>query len=410
MKLVIFFLFLTIPAVLYAQKTNEKDIVPRIFHFSVSPGLSTNGVKPGKFYNVISVNLTTSHSAGFRFMELSGISSFTRFSSTGLCFSGLTNVVGGDAASKIGKDQKEPIPGFHGIQMAGLLNYVAGDVDGAQLSLGFNHSRANFTGIQFGLGNVNYGFILGIQASVLVNVTNYTSGLQASTLLNISKTNLFGFQIGPFNYVKTIYGPKSSTDLGNGIQIGLINISNEMDGWQFGLINVSRRSTKGTQIGLINFFRGNVDGTPIGLLNVGRPYATLRVWTSDLFLTNYGVGLGSKKVQNTLFYSFNPFATRDQPLRAIGYGLDRIYSRSTNKQIEAGVNVTIFKKQDDPVMMFSPKGTLCFHITRGIYWTAGISMNILWHSETSAGWIDDISFKKESSQIWPSFQLGLLTR
>ena len=410
MKLTVFIVVLTMPIVVYAQKKNVKEFLPKTFHFSIAPGLSTNGVNPGNFNNLVSLNLTSSYSAGFRLLEVSGISSFTRFSSSGFCLSGLANVVGGDAPIKNKRDEKEAAPTFHGIQAAGLLNFVTGDVIGAQFSGGVNHSRTNVSGVQVGLANVNHGFILGVQASALLNAANYTSGLQASPLVNISKTNLFGFQIGGLNYVKTIYGPKSNVNLGNGVQIGLINISNEMDGWQFGLINVSRRSTKGTQVGLINFFKGNVEGTPIGLLNIGRPYATLRVWASDLFLSNYGIGLGSKKVQNTLFYSYNPFTNHDQPVRAIGYGLDRIYTRSANRQIEAGVNVTLFKKEADPVLMFSPRGSVCFHINRGIYWNAGITLNALWHNETSAGWIDDISFKTNGCQIWPGFQLGLLTR
>jgi hypothetical protein len=130
-----------------------------------------------------------------------------------------------------------------------------------------------------------------------------------------------------------------------GVQLGLVNMANKMNGFQLGIINYAGRM-QGTQVGLINIFGNGKDaqtrdGTAIGLLNIGSS-VYLSGYASDLFLSNIEIGTGTvkngriasdrteKQVQNALIYSNNPGFLSQRERWAVGYGIKKFYfNRST---------------------------------------------------------------------------------
>ena len=272
----------------------------RIFQFSLFPGISTNGLNSGSFYNKYSINLFGGVSAGNHIVELGGISNVNLQSTTGIQIAGLGNIVGTNAFSNLSVSEQRALTldGFKsnakGIQVAGLLNYVRNNVAGIQLTAGFNVVGDDSKGIQLaGFGNTAGGDSEGLQLASLYNISRSSmAGFQVSALLNYTEGQLSGAQIALVNKAGKIKGGKTTPPTGErGLQFGLLNFSKSLDGWQVGLVNFAK-TFRGKQIGLINFFPkyGSKEimrmGTPIGLLNFGSRGSYLRVHYNEMFPIN----------------------------------------------------------------------------------------------------------------------------
>lgn len=339
----------------------------KTFQLSLFPGISTNGLSSGLYYNRFSINLTSGLSAGNRYFELAGISNSHTRSSTGIQLSGLANIVG--ANSYIHMTYEEQLnwvregdqSDMTGIQLAGLLNFVRNDAKGFQLTGGFNVDYGKAVATQFaGIGNtVNQNF-QGIQIGGLYNyVGQGAGGLQIASLYNQAKNEIVGFQIGSINRSRRLGGKNSvQRTSARGRQIGLINMSKTNDGVQVGLINFAG-AFHGTQIGLINFFKpgpyqgGNGRlGIPIGLLNLGS-FQNHRLYTDELFIVNLQISTGScynctwteSRMpldgnfmiihQNALVYGYNYWDVFDEFQWTIGYGFERLhFNKSSMSQYD----------------------------------------------------------------------------
>jgi len=143
----------------------------RTFNFGISPGLTTNGMHPQKFGNNISINLVSGYSAALKGFEISGISSFNSFSSTGIQISGLVNTTGGNR--KFLKDYSESellnlASNFQGAQFSGIVNIVTGGFLGLQVSGVSNLVlQGNMSGLQLSSSiNFTAGYVEGAQMLV----------------------------------------------------------------------------------------------------------------------------------------------------------------------------------------------------------------------------------------------------
>ena len=116
-----------------------------------------------------------------------------------------------------------------GVQASGIFN-TAHNVTGVQASGIFNTAH-DFSGAQgAGIFNTAQAFT-GLQAAGIVNKAENMRGLQAAGIGNIAE-EFSGFQAsGIFNYA--YYLEKSS------LQVGLVNVANEAEGIQLGLLNIS---------------------------------------------------------------------------------------------------------------------------------------------------------------------------
>ncbi len=304
------------------------------------PGLSTNGIHPGKFDNHFSFNLFTGYGHSTKYLEINGLAGFNTYASSGIHISGLANFLGGNGQAGLTRKQirEQYRQGYEanlsGIQVAGIINYVIKNTFGAQAALGINITGGYLLGSQFS-GLVNYveKFTIGTQVSVLANFSKRSmTGVQLAVLLNTTQGRYAGIQIGAFNHAGVIGNLKGpSPDLGTAWQVGLINTAGNMGGWQMGLLNIGQRVT-GTQIGLVNVFKGGKsmdypDGPAFGLLNFGY-YANPRVYLTELFATNYGWVTGKPfnarvRAASRTVYSYNElvFSTNYQRATDIYWGI-----------------------------------------------------------------------------------------
>jgi hypothetical protein len=167
---------------------------------SFTPGLSSNGRMNAQVVNNFSFNVLGGYSGGVNGAELGGIFNINKKDVQYAQVAGVVNIVGGN---------------MKGVQVAGVHNMVLDSVTGVQVGGVVNFVKGSFTGGQIG-GVINY--------------TNHSvTGLQVAGVGNVSGREMNGVQIGGvFNYAKKL----------NGVQIGLINISDSSDGYSIGLINV----------------------------------------------------------------------------------------------------------------------------------------------------------------------------
>lgn len=167
---------------------------------SFTPGLSSNGRMNAQVVNNFSFNVLGGYSGGVNGAELGGIFNINKKDVQYAQVAGVVNIVGGN---------------MKGVQVAGVHNMVLDSVTGVQVGGVVNFVKGSFTGGQIG-GVINY--------------TNHSvTGLQVAGVGNVSGREMNGVQIGGvFNYAKKL----------NGVQIGLINISDSSNGYSIGLINV----------------------------------------------------------------------------------------------------------------------------------------------------------------------------
>jgi hypothetical protein len=333
----------------------------RTFQFSLFPGISTNGIYSGSYFNRYSLNLFGGLSAGNHILEISPITNVNIKSSTGIHLAGLANIIGANAFINLSMAEEwELIKGDFesngkGIQVAGLLNYVRNHSSGIQLAGALNVVGGDFKGIQIAgignsAGNSTNGFSEGLQMASIYNISRQSiAGFQVSSFFNYTDGQLSGTQLGLINKARNLPGKYSQPTKARGFQIGLFNFSKEMDGTQIGLINFGRASL-GKQFGLINFYkripttRNTRYGTPVGLINMGSVGSVFRFSYNEVFATNieYTTGncLNCSRTQsrmpfddknqiynqNALIVGYDPF----QKSWGFGYGFQKIlYNKSS---------------------------------------------------------------------------------
>jgi len=297
---------LVLPIGVFAQ-TKRIPEYKRFFQVSMFPGISTNGLTSGSFRNTISINLFGGISAGNRVLELGLLTNANMKEVSGIQIAGLANIIGANAFINLtAMEERDMIKeGFEcsnkGIQVAGLLNYVRDNSHTIQATAGLNVVGLNFRGFQLaGIGNSAGGYVGGAQVAGIYNIAHESmAGFQVSTSFNYTSGQLSGLQLALVNKAVKIDGRNSSPRTSaRGMQLGIVNLSREMNGRQVGLINFGG-AMRGNQIGLINFFKKvptkeNLRlGTPIGLLNFGSVGSVKRLYMNDLFLANFEYTTGN---------------------------------------------------------------------------------------------------------------------
>jgi len=329
------------------QAQNQKFV--RLFQFSLTPAISTNGLHPGGFTNYFSLNLTSGYSARNYLIELGVISNLNEEETRGLQFAGISNMTGANLFAglqlrEIDKKKREGAEAnLSGLQFSGLANVVLNNVFGGQATGGVNVSKGALHGFQVsGISNTVGKYAFGLQLAGLYNVAvESMDGVQVASLFNVTQGGLFGVQLAVFNKAGFIEGVNSFiNDKPSGLQLGLINHAKTMNGFQIGLVNISRRM-QGTQVGLINIYNNGKspqtrDGTSIGLVNIGSS-GYVALYATDLFLTNIEISTGTfknhrintdvreKQIQNGLIYSTSPAFLSDNESWAVGYGLKKYF-------------------------------------------------------------------------------------
>lgn len=313
-----------------------KNVSQKAIKLGIAPGISTTGINETTYSHQISINLFSSLSAGNQFLELSTLSNYTLYKTTGFQIAGISNVAGAYPQKlnpkPSAKAEKEPDITFKGIQFAGIINLTGGDMLGIQISGAGNGSKGSLNGSQLTGGiNMVSGYTIGVQIGLLSNITlKSTDGFQLSVIGNYSK-QLSGSQIGLINGTRQLNRliSESGTTRFRSLQIGAVNSAANQAGIQIGLVNIAR-DFSGYQIGLINICKKQ-DGIPIGPLNFSSTGGHARLYASELFLQNYEITSGSHKIQNFLTLSILPVQVKDVS-RLLSYGIGKVfYKKPTNR-------------------------------------------------------------------------------
>lgn len=259
------------------------------------------GVHIGIVYPVSSHGTKALESTNnFSFHLLAGASK----NETGIAFSGLSNVVLGNAS---------------GVLLAGFSNHMYGKPSGAQF--------AGFMNIM-GEGG-------GTQMAGFMNLSKGSTGNQFAGFTNLSKGNGGKFQAAGFlNMAKN-----SGTQLA-----GFMNIAQDVNTQLGGFINIAKK-VKGLQVGFINIAES---GTPIGLVNIVKNgEMAVRVTVDELGSVIAGFRSGGKKIYGVLGVGYNGKTSKSMYAleAAIGAHFDVSEYFRMNTEL-ASTNLDDFKKGD----------------------------------------------------------------
>ena len=129
---------------------------------------------------------------------------------------------------------------------------------------------ASVLGVRLSLPYAKHAGVIGIDAGI-VNDAGYLAGVQIG-LVNLAE-EFHGLQLGVFNYSEGDVLGGAQIGLFNkcdhgvcGLQAGLINFCNKLEGVQIGLINTAER-LEGFQLGLINM-TSSLYGVQLGAANM----------------------------------------------------------------------------------------------------------------------------------------------
>lgn len=182
-----------------------------------------------------------------------------------------------------------------------LLHGRVGAIDGAQIGgvnvIGRSAQPAWLKGFQIGLGaNVVDGTASGVQlAGALNHVSGDVTGAQLALGANIAQGTVRGLQDSfLFNRAGDLHG----------LQLAAVNVAGDVDGVQLGLVNVARR-VRGAAIGLVNI-ADDIDGLPLAPFSVtstGGVHAS--AWGGSSGLGNVGVKLATRRTYTLFFGSYH---------------------------------------------------------------------------------------------------------
>jgi len=106
--------------------------------------------------------------------------------------------------------------------------------------------NVNMTGFDLSLVGMNTGNVTGVAFNAVGIVEGDFTGWQNSWLAAITNGNMQGVQWAA--YTKSGLGS-------TGVQLGLLNMSDDFSGLQLGLVNITEVMRSGLQIGLVNIIK-----------------------------------------------------------------------------------------------------------------------------------------------------------
>lgn len=268
---------------------------------------------------------------------------------------------------------------FKGIQGAVVFNRT-NDFQGGQGSVCVNMGH-DFIGLQGTVGaNIAHDFN-GVQGSVGANIAHDINGIQGAVGLNSAK-NVEGVQAAVVNYATEIN--ESSA------QIGIINIADECNGIQLGILNLSKN----------------------GLLEFGSSFSTDGALKAVL-------NSGQKRLYSVCYLGGTTFTDKTYALAGLGLGT-RLEWKKFNLDCEVLANwfyytdeVEIKIGEDDEVEMeFFPSCRLSvgYAIVKHLRLFAGASASLEYRDNAEAFEKQKKNIKidlKDDVKLYPEFDFGL---
>jgi hypothetical protein len=250
-------------------------------------------------------------------VQISGLVSVTGNDLKGAQVSGLINVTGNTGkAFQIAGGMNISGDHLQGLQASGLFNIVGEQLQGIQATGAFNIVGNELKGLQASAGfNIVGESAIGFQASGLFNIVGENfKGLQAGGLFNIVGENLTGAQIGAINIAPYFT---------HAVQIGIVNVSAEMRGFQLGLVN----------------WNGETHGIPVGFVNVSKKDGHIRWinWGSNLSGLNSGAKFEIGKIYSIVTLGYLNFQKdKGSALSYAGYYGMTVYEDIVSLGVDVG--------------------------------------------------------------------------
>ncbi len=318
----------------------EEDLLYRDVSFCVLPGIGTSGRDAERTISDLSINLTLGRNHGVDGCELGYIGNWNLGNVRGLQIAGSLNLVEGE---------------LDGVQLSSLLNRVWGEARHVQMSGAVNSVGKSFHGVEVaGLVNIVEQDCEYVQIAGLANwVSGEFKGAQCSGTFCMAKT-LEGLQAsGAFNGVRSF----------EGAQVSIVNLAGSGEGAQIGVVNIAKE-IHGTQIGVVNV-ADKVDGAPIGLLNfIRQGRHNLSVWGGSAPAATAGLKLGSDRFYSILAAGYDGESAADKGRRYYGLGIGtHIPSGRSFAEVEfLGFHIDEMHDRDDD------KAHLLTQLRLGIGW------------------------------------------
>lgn len=270
-----------------AQETDSTKTRPVQVSFFYP--LGTNGLDSPTYENHFSFNILSGLNGGVNGAEIGGISNTNTGDVNGLQIAGIANVnmktANGVIISGITNVVKDS---SQAICIAGVSNVVGGSSlnTGLQAAGISNLNNSSFVGGQIGgITNINNGDLQGVQVAGISNVNNGKSiGIQVAGISNITNGDLTGGQIGLINKSKNV----------KGFQLGLINVANDFEyGAPLGLISFVKNGYHAFDVSTSDAIYTNLNFK----MGVDKLYTIYKIGYTEGYGDNYfsyGLGLGSK--------------------------------------------------------------------------------------------------------------------
>ncbi len=368
--------------------------------------MSTNNPNYDYAISAISLNLTVGRTGGVRGFEWGYLANWDKEDVVGLQIAHGINYVEGYA---------------EGLQIAGLLNRIDGDLRYAQVAGGVNSVGGNVEGIQIcAIANIVEKNTTGIQLASGANLTfGSMTGIQWSGIGNFAEVNMEGIQIAAGGNITAGHceGVQASAGFNGaksfrGMQLSVLNVAGDANGGQFGLINIAQ-NVRGVQIGLLNIAE-DVSGAPIGLLSfVKHGRQNLALWGSDTADLNIGIKLGSRYVYSLIAGGPESLENSDRWFLGVGLG---VHIPSGHKFVD--VDLSTFgigengRDDEDLHQLSKARVSLGWQIAPHFALVGGMSLNVFTSnfndgSDFAKGtWYDG---KRDGTwvKVWPGFSLGI---
>lgn len=353
----------------------NKFFVDMPFQGSIVPGLSSQGKMASQMVNTLSMNMVGGYTAGVNGVEIGTVFNIVKQDAKYVQAAGVVNIVGDNVV---------------GVQAAGIHNNVLDSMTGVQAAGISNLTRRSATGIQAsGIYNLAGGKLTGLQMSGMINNSIDTVlGLQAAGIVNMSVKDVTGGQVaGVLNTsIKTVTGIQAAGVLNVAIKdikgaqyAGTANFAaGEVRGVQIAsLLNYGTR-VKGMQFGLVNI-ADSVDGVSLGLFSfVLKGYHKLAVHTSESMVFNMSVKTGTRWLYN--IYTIGSSVSKDNQayLMGMGYGSDFPISKRFSVSPELTANMVYLGDWAEVNTMMRLQANLNIHFGKYITVFGGPSYTMYW--------------------------------
>ena len=368
----------------YQSKANPRESIPGGIQVSLVPGV---GWTSNEFYEdqlAFSLNGIGNNDATLEGCELGLIGNALSGEMTGLQMAGIYNIAEGE---------------LEGAQLAGVANY-GGEYSKGLLASGLFNAHESINGAQM-TGGVNV-------------VSTYSSGLQMAGIGNVAKSRTSLTQIaGVYN----ISQEEVSTQIS-----GLFNVADRINGTQVSSVLNVGSHVRGSQIGLINI-SDTLDGVAFGLINiVKKGYHSFEFAGEDISHYNAMIRLGTRGFYNI----FRAGVQRDWDSWTLGFGLGTSIKLHRRNYLQFELHASHVNENENWTNKLNLLSQFYMNfdiaLSKGVSITAGPTANLmisqLYHPEDGYGsqlmnytiidktYDDSVNHEPVNLKFWVGFHLG----